>query len=56
MHDPAALPFNDDHDTFHLELADDDERFARIMNVWLDWLRRKARESSDITTIGGVHG
>ena len=34
-----------DEPTFQLEIDDDDdERFARIMTVWLEWLRRQASE------------
>ena len=35
---------------------EEDERFARIMRVWLDWLRRKVRESSAVDANGGAHG
>jgi len=41
----------DDQPWFELEIEDDDddERFARIMTVWLEWLRRQLCEET-------VHG
>ena len=52
MHDPDDLRTRDPR-TNPIPIADD-ERFARIMSVWLDWLRRKARELASSDAVGGV--